>query len=157
MALLVASKIQKNASFDRCYKCNEIDKPYVPCPGWHRRPVDTYLDLKDRGGLYTHCLEIKLANGTVIRQDAVPEKPSCESRFRRVWQQTLGMDYRMRVSVRWDSDHVLCLFFQYAKFCICTCITTGGRRHARAPIRSAAVAWSFLVRIFFWTGGGKCE
>ena len=67
---------------DRCYKCNEIDKPYVPCPGWHRRPVDTYLDLKDRGGLYTHCLEIRLANGTVIRQDAVPEKPSCESRFR---------------------------------------------------------------------------
>ena len=42
----------------------------------------------------------RLANGTVIRQDAVPEKPSCESRFRRVWQQTLGMDYRMRVQVR---------------------------------------------------------
>ena len=74
----------------------------MPCPGWHRRPVDTYLDLKDRGGLFTHCLEIKLANGTVLRQDAVPEKPSCESRFRRVWQQTLGMDYRMRVSVRGD-------------------------------------------------------
>ena len=49
----------------------------MPCPGWHRRPVDTYLDLKDRGGLFTHCLEIKLANGTVLRQDAVPEKPSC--------------------------------------------------------------------------------
>ena len=117
MALSVALKMRKPASFDRCYKCNEIDKPYVPCPGWHRRPVDTYLDLKDRGGLYTHCLEIKLANGTVIRQDAVPEKPSCESRFRRVWQQTLGMDYRMRVSVRCDSDHVLCRFFQYAQFC----------------------------------------
>ena len=141
MALLVASKIQKNASFDRCYKCNEIDKPYVPCPGWHRRPVDTYLDLKDRGGLFTHCLEIRLANGTVIRQDAVPEKPSCESRFRRVWQQTLGMDYRMRVSVRCGSHRITCIagFFNIRSFVY---TTTG--------IGLRPLSRSLLVRILFW-------
>lgn len=51
-----------------CYKCNAIDVARSDCPGNYRRPVDTFHDLHDRGGLYTHCMEIKLRNGTVLKQ-----------------------------------------------------------------------------------------
>ena len=51
-----------------CYKCDALKQERSDCPGTYRRPVDTFRDLGDRGGLYTHCLEIKLRNGTVVHQ-----------------------------------------------------------------------------------------
>ncbi len=84
-----------------------MEQPYAPCPGWHRPPTDTYLDLNDKGGFYTHCVEIKLANGTVVLQGAYPERPSCTDSFRRRWAMDLGHTYKMRVSVR-CCDSSLC-------------------------------------------------
>lgn len=51
-----------------CYKCDALKQMRSDCPGTYRRPVDTYRDLGDRGGLYTHCMEIRLRNGTVLHQ-----------------------------------------------------------------------------------------
>ena len=52
----------------RCFKCDALSQPVSDCPGWHRPPIDTFHDRKDRGGLFTHCLEIKLGNGTIVHQ-----------------------------------------------------------------------------------------
>merc|ERR1719361_3343255 len=45
-----------------------------------RRPINSVLDLHDRGGLYTHCVDVRLANGTVLHQDVYqhcqPVKPA---------------------------------------------------------------------------------
>ena len=51
-----------------CYRCDALHQPKSDCPGWHRRPIDSLRDLGDRGGLYTHCVDIRLANGTVLYQ-----------------------------------------------------------------------------------------
>ena len=67
--------------------------------GWIRRPVDSLRDLNDRGGLFTHCVDIRLANGTVLYQDLHPERPSCRSDFLRTWRETLRKEYKMDVSV----------------------------------------------------------
>ena len=45
-----------------CYQCDALgqESPRNTCRGWYRRkPVDTFLDMHDRGGLYTHCIEIR--------------------------------------------------------------------------------------------------
>ena len=67
-----------------CYKCDAIESPQNDCPGWHRAPVDTFIDRQDRGGLFTHCVEIRLINGTVIHQDAYPNQPTCGNIFMQV-------------------------------------------------------------------------
>ena len=48
-----------------CYQCDALgqESPRNTCRGWYRRkPVDTFLDMHDRGGLYTHCIEIRYAH-----------------------------------------------------------------------------------------------
>ena len=57
-----------------CYRCDGLNQAVSDCPGWHRRPVDSLRDLGDRGGLYTHCVDIRLANGTVLYQDMHPAR-----------------------------------------------------------------------------------
>ncbi len=83
-----------------CYHCDSINKSPGDCPGWHRRPIDTFHDLKDRGGLFSHCVEIKLANGTVLHQGAYPGYPTCGREFLRTWRQSLEKRYRYRILVR---------------------------------------------------------
>lgn len=82
-----------------CYRCDGLNKPVSDCPGWHRRPVDSLRDLGDRGGLYTHCVDIRLANGTVLYQDMHPAMPTCVGNFLSVWREQLVKDYKMDVSV----------------------------------------------------------
>ena len=53
-----------------CYQCDATSTLHGNCPGWYRRPVDTFKDLHDKGGLYSHCVEIRLANGTIIHQES---------------------------------------------------------------------------------------
>jgi len=81
-----------------CYRCDAINKPKSDCPGWHRRPIDSLRDLGDRGGLYTHCIDIRLANGTVIYQELSPAMPTCEGTFLSVWKEKLMREYKMEVS-----------------------------------------------------------
>ena len=82
-----------------CYRCDALNQANSDCPGWHRRPVDSLRDLGDRGGLYTHCVDIRLANGTVLYQDMHPARPTCVGNFLSVWREQLVKDYKMDVSV----------------------------------------------------------
>ena len=66
--ILLVLGLLKSCNALLCYRCNALNNPTSNCPGWHRRPVDSLRDLQDRGGLYTHCIDIRLANGTVIYQ-----------------------------------------------------------------------------------------
>jgi hypothetical protein len=83
-----------------CYQCDALNKPVSDCPGWHRRPIDTFIDKNDRGGLFSHCVEIRLRNGTIVHQDAYPDSPTCNADFKDIWRQTLENRFQQRVSVR---------------------------------------------------------
>ena len=72
-----------------CYRCDALDSPKSDCPGWNRRAVNSIMDLRDRGGLYTHCVDVRLANGTVLHQDVVPALPMCKSSFLTTWKNDL--------------------------------------------------------------------
>lgn len=89
-----------------CYKCDALDQP-SDCPGFRRKPVDTFMDLNDRGGLYTHCVEIRLGNGTILHQGPYPEKPLCRHDFKSIWKQTLANRFKQRVYVR-CCDYNMC-------------------------------------------------
>ena len=66
--ILLLVGLLKSCNALLCYRCDGLNQATSDCPGWHRRPVDSLRDLQDRGGLYTHCIDIRLANGTVIYQ-----------------------------------------------------------------------------------------
>ena len=82
-----------------CYRCDALDSKVSDCPGWMRRPINSVLDLHDRGGLYTHCVDVRLANGTVLHQDVVPTLPTCKARFIQTWHNVLVKRYEMEVSI----------------------------------------------------------
>jgi len=82
-----------------CYKCDALDSPKSDCPGWNRRAVNSIMDLHDRGGLYTHCVDVRLANGTVLHQDVVPALPMCKSSFIQTWRSDLMKRYSQHVSI----------------------------------------------------------
>ena len=82
-----------------CYRCDALDRKVSDCPGWMRRPINSVLDLHDRGGLYTHCVDVRLANGTVLHQDVVPTLPTCKASFIQTWHDTLVKRYDMEVSI----------------------------------------------------------
>ena len=82
-----------------CYRCDALDSKVSDCPGWMRRPINSVLDLHDRGGLYTHCVDVRLANGTVLHQDVVPTFPTCKASFIQTWHDTLVKTYDMEVSI----------------------------------------------------------
>ncbi len=82
-----------------CYKCDALNSQKSNCPGWHRRPVDSLRDLGDRGGLYSHCVDVRLANGTVLYQDVHPLYPTCVGDFLTIWREKLVKTYKQDVSV----------------------------------------------------------
>ena len=90
----------------KCFKCDALESPISNCPGWHRNPVDSVRDLRDRGGLYTHCTDIRLANGTVVHQGPVPASPSCGEMFLHTWQETLQKRYKQKVRARCCEDNL---------------------------------------------------
>ena len=96
--IILAFLTQKSIAL-LCYRCDALNNPTSNCPGWHRRPIDSLRDLGDRGGLYTHCVDIRLANGTVLYQDLSPESPACVGNFLAVWREKLVKEYKMDVSV----------------------------------------------------------
>ena len=106
VSLLVLSLNVYPADTIMCYKCDALDQP-SDCPGFHRKPLDTFMDLNDKGGLYTHCVEIRLGNGTILHQGPYPEKPLCQHDFKLIWKQTLANRYKQRVYVR-CCDYNMC-------------------------------------------------
>ena len=82
-----------------CYRCDALDSKKSDCPGWVRRPINSVLDLHDRGGLYTHCIDVRLSNGTVIHQDVVPTFPTCKASFIQSWHDALVKTYDTEVSI----------------------------------------------------------
>lgn len=106
--IVVVALFIRTAAGIVCYQCDST-KPSGPgnCPGWHRRPINTFLDLHDKGGLYTHCVDIRLANGTIILQGAYPRIPSCDRDFMLVWKRTLENRFRQRVYIK-CCDYDLC-------------------------------------------------
>ena len=82
-----------------CYRCDALDRKVSDCPGWMRRPIDSVLDLHDKGGLYTHCVDVRLANGTVLHQDVVPTLPTCKPSFIQTWHDILVKRYDMEVII----------------------------------------------------------
>ncbi len=85
-----------------CYRCDATksrESRDMTCPGWHRRPVDSLRDLGDRGGLYSHCVDVRLANGTVLDQGVHPLYPTCVGDFLSIWREKLVKEYKQDVSV----------------------------------------------------------
>lgn len=82
-----------------CYRCDALHQRKSDCPGWHRRPIDSLGDLRDRGGLYTHCVDVRLANGTVLYQDVHPLHPTCMGSFLSLWREKLVKQFKQDVSV----------------------------------------------------------
>ena len=90
-----------------CYQCDATQTLHGNCPGWYRRPVDTFKDLHDKGGLYSHCVEIRLANGTIIHQES--KSSSCRIANQKIKQ----ANFPWHKSFRWlailTSSLILCL------------------------------------------------
>ncbi len=88
-----------------CYKCDALVSQKSNCPSWQRRPVDSLSDISDRGDLYSHCVDVRLANGTVLYQDVHPFYPTCLSDFLALWREKLMEQYKQDVNVsccEWD-------------------------------------------------------
>ncbi len=73
---------------------------------WYHESFSNYITwtlcfsiLGDRGGLYTHCVDIRLANGTVLYQDMHPARPTCVGSFLSVWREKLVKEFQQEVSV----------------------------------------------------------
>jgi hypothetical protein len=49
--------------------------------------------------LYTHCVDVRLANGTVLHQDVVPTLPFCKASFIQTWHDNMVKRYEMEVSI----------------------------------------------------------
>lgn len=81
----------------RCYRCNVKDN--IECPGWTRDPVDTLVDLGDNNGLYTHCVTVTLADGTIVEQNPYPGVTHCKKHFVESWQYQLNQEYNQDVVV----------------------------------------------------------
>ena len=107
IVLLIVS-LFKSCNTLLCYRCDDVNKPNSlrsSCPGWYRRPVDSLRDFGDHDGLYTHCIDIRLANGTVIYQEISPDMPTCEGTLISVLKEKLMQEYDMEVNViccEWD-------------------------------------------------------
>ena len=82
-----------------CFKCDLIERGNSDCPGWDRLPVNSITNLGDRNGFYTHCLDVRLADGTVIHQNVIPSRPTCRPDFLKMWKSSLESQFKTNVTI----------------------------------------------------------
>ena len=82
-----------------CFQCDSLEKQHNDCPGWGRPPVHSVTDLSDRNGFYTHCLDVRLEDNTVLHQTVVPHRPTCRSDFIRIWKASLEKQFKTNITI----------------------------------------------------------
>ena len=82
-----------------CFVCDALEKQISDCPGWDRLPVHSITNLGDRNGFYTHCLDIRLADNTILHQNIIPYLPTCRPDFLMIWKASLEKQYRINITI----------------------------------------------------------
>ena len=98
MYLLMVFKVH-TVHLISCFECDSLEKQENDCPGWDRLPVNSVKNLSDRNGFYTHCLDVRLADNTVLHQNMVPHRPTCRPDFIKVWKSSLESQFKTNVSI----------------------------------------------------------
>ena len=82
-----------------CYKCDALDKEPSDCPGWNRSAVHSVRDLGDKNGFYSQCIDIRLPDNTILRQDLMPSHPTCKQSFIKTWKNQLEKQFKTDVTI----------------------------------------------------------
>lgn len=82
-----------------CFVCDALEKQISDCPGWDRLPVHSITTLRDRNGFYTHCLDVRLADNTILYQNIIPYSPTCRPDFLKIWKASLEKQYRTNITI----------------------------------------------------------
>ena len=98
LILTIELCIFRKISCISCYRCDALDQP-SDCPGWVRPHIHSMVHLNDEHGFYTHCVDIRLADGTVLHQDVTPENPACKPSFMETRKHDLMKRFNTSVTV----------------------------------------------------------
>ena len=82
-----------------CFQCDSLEKEKSDCPGFDRLPVHSVTHLGDKNGFYTHCLDVRLADDTIIHQDVIPFRPTCKKDFIKIWKASLESQFKTNVTI----------------------------------------------------------
>ena len=105
--LLLGSYFFKEVTPISCFICDALEKQISDCPGWDRLPVHSITNLGDKNGFYTHCLDVRLADNTVLHQNIIPYLPTCRSDFLLIWKNSLEKQYKTNVTIN-CCDYNMC-------------------------------------------------
>merc|ERR1711944_43289 len=82
-----------------CYVCDSLENRKSDCPGWDRDPIHSVTNLSDKNGFYTHCLDVRMADNTVLHQNVVPHRPTCGSDFLKIWKSSLETQFKTNITI----------------------------------------------------------
>ena len=106
--LLLVINFFKEVTPISCFVCDALEKQISDCPGWDRLPVHSIKNLGDKNGFYTHCLDVRLADNTVLHQNIIPYLPTCRSDFLMIWKTSLEKQFKTNVTIT-CCNHNMCL------------------------------------------------
>ena len=96
--LLLALCIYRGNSIS-CFRCDSLETQKSDCPGWNRPVVHSVTHLGDKNGFYTHCLDVRLADNTIIHQDVIPFRPTCRPDFMKIWKSSLESQFKTNITI----------------------------------------------------------
>ena len=99
IAIILIFNLIKRVSTISCFVCDALEKQISDCPGWDRLPVHSITNLGDKNGFYTHCLDVRLADNTVLHQNIIPFSPTCRSDFITIWKESLEKQYKTNITI----------------------------------------------------------
>ena len=99
IAIILIFNLIKRVSTISCFVCDALEKQISDCPGWDRLPVHSITNLGDKNGFYTHCLDVRLEDNTVLHQNIIPYSPTCRSDFIMIWKESLEKQYKTNITI----------------------------------------------------------
>ena len=99
IAIILIFNSIKRVSTISCFVCDALEKQISDCPGWDRLPVHSITNLGDKNGFYTHCLDVRLEDNTVLHQNIIPYSPTCRSDFIMIWKESLEKQYKTNITI----------------------------------------------------------
>ncbi len=84
-----------------CLNCDTIKADWSPrgCFEENVGIVDTIRDLGDLSGMFNRCVDIKMANGSVLQLGVYPGYPTCGKKFLETWKKSLERRFETEISV----------------------------------------------------------
>ena len=129
VVILVVLQISKLEAL-QCYHCDTASN--ITCPGWQRPPIDTVsLTWSVDPPLY-HCVTVKLADGTIIKQNIYPSN-HCQEIFIKQWKMLLHSQWNQEVLIDCCAGD------------LCNAPSASAPCHAPSLLLGLATSWCLLT------------